>query len=112
MYLCLYTNCLISNLSCKQISNVDDILLNNIMKYNYNVLIMEAKGKMKVKLYNTTTTRKLQKEEGNVRRRWRSEPREGGGWADADSLEGVVQYATAAEEEDRGQRAREAREQE
>jgi len=73
---------------------------------------MEAKRKIKVKLYNTITIRKLQKAEDNARGRWRSEPREGGGWTDADSLAGAVQYATAAEEEAREQRMREAREQE
>ena len=81
---------------------------------NYND-IMEAKRKIKVKLYKTITIRKsneLQKEEDNERVRWQSEPRGRGGWAEGNSLAGELQYATVAEEEAREKRMREARDQE
>jgi hypothetical protein len=79
-----------------------------IKKYNE---IMEAKRKIKVKLYKTITIRKVQKEEDDTRVMWRSEPR-GGGWTDGDSLAGALQYTTADAEEAREKRRREAREEE
>jgi hypothetical protein len=57
---------------------------------------MEAKRKIKLKLYNSITIRKGQKVDDHGRVRWRSEPREAGGQAGANSLAGAVQYASAA----------------